>query len=77
MVNFFDTANVYAMSESEEILVQALGRRRHDVVVATKARSRMGSGAHDLGLGLIVWSPSSGGFLSGKYQRGADGATLG
>ena len=42
-VNFFDTANVYAMSESEEILGRALGRRRHDVVVATKARSRMGS----------------------------------
>ena len=30
------------------------------------------SALQDLGLGLIVWSPLSGGFLSGKYQRGTD-----
>ncbi len=174
-VNFFDTADVYALGESEEMLGRALGPRRHEVVVATKARSRMGPGVHqtglsrkhlydalhgslrrlktdyidlyqlhgfdaevpiqetletfvrqgwvryigmsnfaawqmakavtlqkerrmepfasaqmhyslvnrdiehevvpaapDLGLGLIVWSPLSGGFLSGKYRRGAE-----
>lgn len=49
-VNFFDTANVYAFGESEEILGRALGSRRHEVVVATKARSRMGPGIHQTGL---------------------------
>jgi aryl-alcohol dehydrogenase-like predicted oxidoreductase len=35
-VNFFDTADVYGFGHSEEILSQALGNRRHDVVIATK-----------------------------------------
>jgi aryl-alcohol dehydrogenase-like predicted oxidoreductase len=29
--------------------------------------------AQDLGLGLVPWSPLAGGFLTGKYRRGADG----
>jgi aryl-alcohol dehydrogenase-like predicted oxidoreductase len=49
-VNFFDTADVYAAGRSEEILGQALGTKRHQVVVATKAFHRMGKGAHDVGL---------------------------
>jgi aryl-alcohol dehydrogenase-like predicted oxidoreductase len=35
-VNFFDTADIYGGTRSEEILGQALGRRRDEVVVATK-----------------------------------------
>lgn len=35
-VNFFDTADVYGLGHSEEVLSQALGPRRHDVVIATK-----------------------------------------
>ena len=49
-MNFFDTADVYAMGESEQFLGRALGSRRHEVVLATKARSRMGSGVHAAGL---------------------------
>lgn len=49
-VNLFDTADVYAAGRSEEILGEALGKKRKDVVVATKAFGRMGSGAHDTGL---------------------------
>jgi aryl-alcohol dehydrogenase-like predicted oxidoreductase len=49
-VNLFDTADVYAEGRSEEILGQALGARRKDVLVATKAFGRMGRGAHDHGL---------------------------
>lgn len=29
--------------------------------------------ALDLGLGILVWSPLAGGFLSGKYRRGSEG----
>jgi aryl-alcohol dehydrogenase-like predicted oxidoreductase len=36
-VNFFDTADMYAAGQSEQILGRALGPRRHDVVLATKA----------------------------------------
>ncbi|MDO7842310.1 aldo/keto reductase [Sphingomonas immobilis] len=49
-VNLFDTADVYAAGRSEEILGQALGAKRKDVIVATKAFGRMGKGAHDTGL---------------------------
>lgn len=49
-VNFFDTADVYAAGRSEEILGEALGRKRKRVVVATKVFHRMGKGVHDTGL---------------------------
>ena len=49
-VNFFDTADIYAAGRSEEILGEALGNKRKQVVVATKAFHRMGKGAHDVGL---------------------------
>ena len=35
-ITFFDTADVYGNTKSEEYLGRALGRRRDDVVVATK-----------------------------------------
>ena len=35
-VNFFDTADVYGMGRSEELLAQALGNQRQSVVIATK-----------------------------------------
>ena len=35
-VNFIDTANIYTAGESERILGDALGSRRHNVVLATK-----------------------------------------
>jgi aryl-alcohol dehydrogenase-like predicted oxidoreductase len=35
-ISFFDTADMYSQGQSEVILGQALGRRRSDVVVATK-----------------------------------------
>jgi len=35
-VNFFDTADVYGLGRSEEMLAKALGPRRRDVVIATK-----------------------------------------
>ncbi len=49
-VTLFDTADVYSAGQSEEILGQALGGRRRDVLVATKAFGPMGRGAHDQGL---------------------------
>jgi aryl-alcohol dehydrogenase-like predicted oxidoreductase len=35
-VNFFDTADIYGATQSEVLLGQALGRRRTDVIIATK-----------------------------------------
>lgn len=49
-VNLFDTADIYAAGRSEEILGQALGSRRRDVVLATKAFAPMGAALHDGGL---------------------------
>jgi len=48
-VNLFDTSNYYSMGRSEEVLGEALGKRRADVVVATKAGLAAGQGVNDLG----------------------------
>jgi aryl-alcohol dehydrogenase-like predicted oxidoreductase len=49
-INFFDTADVYSAGNSEQILGKALGARRKDVIVATKARGRTGPGPNQIGL---------------------------
>src|ERR1700741_44931 len=41
-INFFDTADVYGGTHSEEFLGQALGKRRSQVVLATKFGLQMG-----------------------------------
>ncbi|HUR35801.1 MAG TPA: aldo/keto reductase [Vicinamibacterales bacterium] len=52
-INFIDTANVYAAGESETMLGKALAGRRHEIVLATKVRGRMGKGANDVGLSRL------------------------
>jgi aryl-alcohol dehydrogenase-like predicted oxidoreductase len=49
-VNLFDTADIYSDGLSEEILGEALGSDRGDVLVATKVRGDMGPGPNDGGL---------------------------
>ena len=48
-VNFFDTANVYSNGMAEEIFGQALGDRRQEVLIGTKATFSMGEGPNDFG----------------------------
>ncbi|HZS86219.1 MAG TPA: aldo/keto reductase [Chloroflexota bacterium] len=49
--NFIDTANVYSTGRSEEILGRWLaGRKRDDLVIATKVRFPMGTGPNEVGL---------------------------
>jgi aryl-alcohol dehydrogenase (NADP+) len=50
-INFFDTADVYSMGRSEEIVGRALQGRRNDVVIATKVGLPTGEGPGDSGLG--------------------------
>jgi aryl-alcohol dehydrogenase-like predicted oxidoreductase len=52
-INFIDTANIYAEGESETLLGKAMGARRQEVVVATKAFGRMGTGANEVGLSRL------------------------
>jgi aryl-alcohol dehydrogenase-like predicted oxidoreductase len=49
-VNLIDTADVYSNGLSEEILGEALGSDRDEVLIATKVRMPMGDGANDAGL---------------------------
>jgi aryl-alcohol dehydrogenase-like predicted oxidoreductase len=52
-INFIDTANVYSEGLSEELTGQSihnLGVSRHDLVLATKVRGKMGEGPNDAGL---------------------------
>ncbi len=49
-VNLIDTADVYSSGASEEIVGQALGSDREDVLIATKVRMPMGDGPNDAGL---------------------------
>ncbi|TIT12331.1 MAG: aldo/keto reductase [Mesorhizobium sp.] len=50
-INLIDTANVYSNGLSEEIIGEALGgKRKGDVLIASKARMRIGTGPNDEGL---------------------------
>lgn len=49
-VNLIDTANVYSMGASEEIVGEAASGRRDKLLLTTKARMKMGSGANEAGL---------------------------
>src|SRR5882672_912074 len=49
-VTLFDTADVYSAGLSAEILGEALGKSRDDVLIATKVRMPMGDGPNDAGL---------------------------
>jgi aryl-alcohol dehydrogenase-like predicted oxidoreductase len=49
-VNLIDTADVYSSGLSEEILGEALGGDRDEVLIATKVRMPMGDGPNDAGL---------------------------
>ncbi len=52
-INFIDTADVYSSGESEEMVGKALQGRRHEVVLATKGRGRMGTGPNEVGLSRL------------------------
>jgi aryl-alcohol dehydrogenase (NADP+) len=51
-INFFDTADMYSVGASEEVLGRALKdfAKRDDVVIATKVFNAMGPGPNDKGL---------------------------
>ena len=63
-VNFFDTADVYGLGRSEELLARALGERRRDVVIASKFGVRWDASWH-------TWKD-----ISPGYARRALEATL-
>jgi aryl-alcohol dehydrogenase-like predicted oxidoreductase len=48
-INFIDTADVYSMGESEEIVGKALKGRRDDIVLATKFHGAMGRNPNQQG----------------------------
>lgn len=48
-VNIIDTANVYTGGQSEEILGEAVEKKRGDLLIATKARFNMRGGPNDGG----------------------------
>ncbi|HYH12766.1 MAG TPA: aldo/keto reductase, partial [Thermomicrobiales bacterium] len=49
-ITFIDTADVYSMGRSEELVGRAIAGRRESVVVATKCGNPLSSGAHTGGL---------------------------
>src|ERR1039457_3634830 len=49
-VNLFDTADIYSLGKSEEVLGQALGARRKDIGLATKGFARLEAGTNKAGL---------------------------
>lgn len=48
-INLFDTADMYSTGRSEEILGAALGKKRSQALIATKAFYTMGPGKHQVG----------------------------
>ena len=74
-INFLDTANVYSIGASEEILGRALKdfARRDEVIIATKVHGRMHEGSNGAGLSrkAILEEERVGG-----AQHGYDDASL-
>jgi aryl-alcohol dehydrogenase-like predicted oxidoreductase len=52
-INFFDTADVYGLGRSEEVLSRTLGNRRHQVIIATKFG--LAWEAHPRGMRAKTW----------------------
>ena len=48
-INLFDTADIYGGTQSEQFLGKALGKRRHEVVIATKVGMPLGDALHERG----------------------------
>ena len=48
-ITLFDTADIYGGTKSEEFLGKALGKRRQDIVLATKFGMRIGDDARRMG----------------------------
>lgn len=48
-INFFDTADIYSMGASEEVLGAAIKGRRDDMLISTKTTFRFGEGPNDTG----------------------------
>ncbi|GGK00035.1 aldo/keto reductase [Pseudomonas matsuisoli] len=48
-VNMVDTADLYSAGLAEEVVGQALGDKRHEIVLASKARSPMGNNPNNSG----------------------------
>lgn len=56
-INFIDTANAYSEGLSEIMLGATLkntGIPRQQIVIATKARARMGKGVNQIGLSVYI-----------------------
>ena len=49
-INFLDTADMYSVGKSEEVVGKAIEGRREDVVLATKVFNPMGPGPNEMGL---------------------------
>lgn len=49
-INLFDTANMYSLGRSEEIVGEVLEGRRDRVLISSKARMRIGDGPNDEGV---------------------------
>lgn len=48
-INFFDTADIYSIGTSEEILGKAIGKRRDKCLISTKASFKMSDDPNDIG----------------------------
>ncbi len=48
-INLFDTADVYSLGLSEEVLGKAIEGKRNELLISTKATFRFGKGPNDLG----------------------------
>jgi aryl-alcohol dehydrogenase-like predicted oxidoreductase len=48
-INLFDTADVYSLGLSEEVLGKAIEGKRNELLISTKASFRFGKGPNDIG----------------------------
>jgi aryl-alcohol dehydrogenase-like predicted oxidoreductase len=52
-INLFDTADIYSAGRSEEVLGKAIGGKRQQLLISTKATFRAGQGTNEVGSSRI------------------------
>src|SRR5918993_606527 len=80
-INFVDTADVYSRGESETIVESRWAAERRGIepfrteqppysIFARRIEGALLPTCERYGMGVLVWSPLNGGWLTGRYSRG-------
>jgi voltage-dependent potassium channel beta subunit len=63
-------ATAYGIARQHNLIPPTMEQPQYNMLHRRKVESELAPVAHDLGIGLTIWSPLASGILSGKYNDG-------